>query len=237
MLCTLFFSSYPLHMKHRYTGRLLLAILLFWSTPHPMLAQSRHPLWGLSAGGGINFSYTDVKPSVITAEGSAAFLLQPLTSLQFSLGLHVGSLKAMTDNPSGAMNFSTTYFAPTLVARFFPAALVPNKEKDLFIDIASHLFIGAGLAVLNSTVSSQRLWRPDYGSYGDYVKSDLAYLAEIGYQYPLLTTARQRQLSVMVHYRFNFAQFDQADGYMPLPAGTSDNDAYNTLGATILWQW
>lgn len=225
-------------MRYTYTGYLLLAILLSWSTlPHAQAQTSDHKLWGLSTGGGVNFSYTDVKPSLTTPDVSLAFLMQPLASLQLSLGLHIGRLKGSTSSASGSMSFTNNYFAPTLVARFFPVALLPNKEEDRFIHLASKLFIGAGAAVLNSSVSSQRLWRPDYGSYGDYVKSGLAYLAEIGYQYPVYMLGDGSQLSLMVHFRFNFAQYDQADGYMPLPAGTSEHDAYNTLGAAIIWQW
>lgn len=223
--------------------RKILSILLGISLAGftPLHAQNAPPppppMWGVAIGAGLNFTYTDVKPTQPSPDFSATFLIQPIRSVQVGLGLHAGSLKARVNEASGRMGFTNRYLSPAVTLRFFPVALSPNKEDDLFLSLASGLFIGAGVAILNSNVSAARLWRPDYGSYGDFTASNLMYLGEIGYQYPIARIGDYSRLSVMAHFRLNFAQYDKVDGYMPLPAGVSDNDAYNTLGLALVWSW
>jgi len=194
--------------------------------------------WGISIGGGINFPYTDVKEAQPSPDLSADFLIQPFRSVQIAAGLHIGSLTSTNEGDSGPkIRFNTTYLAPTIVVRLFPFALSPNKSENHFISLASGLHVGAGASILNTNVSANRLWSKDYGSYGDFTASHLVYLAELGYQYPLAKIGEYSQLLLMAQFRLNFAQDDKVDGYMPLPEGSSANDAYNTLSVGVAWTW
>lgn len=191
--------------------------------------------FAVSVNGGLNFSYTDVKPSksAITFGIGGTYMATPY--LHVNLDLQKGWIKGgeFSDAATNTMGSDNSIFSVALTGRFLPLRLIRDNNKALAF--FSGLYGGTGLGLVSSSVKANVIPSPDYGSLKEFSGATLMWPIEAGINLPVAKLKGGKSVLINLNYRINLCFSDKIDGYVPTVESNKKNDAYNSLTAGVVF--
>ncbi len=224
-------------------GTALLAALLplsGWAQSEARASDEGSPSrFGISVNGGLTFSFTDVsksKTAPVVGLGAHYFATK---YAHVNIDVQKGSMKGGVPVQDGVneMGFENSFFYAVLTARLFPVALVRNDNNNKALSLLSCVYGGTGIGILSSSVKSNEINMPDYGSLREYSGTDIVVPVKVGFILPVVSLNNSKKLSINVDYRVNLCLTDKIDGYVPTVSANERNDAYNQLTAGLMLQF
>ncbi|HEU4610096.1 MAG TPA: hypothetical protein VFS31_18380 [Chitinophagaceae bacterium] len=207
--------------------------------PYTPIAGEDH--LGVSAGGGFSLPHTDFKHSaaVPAAVFGADVHYFSLDFLTISLGFQKGMLKGGEPLNESAWNktgFENNFYSFCLSFRLFPFALAENESRDKVLHVLSFWYAGTGLGYMYNDTKANYMQQAVYGSLVRYKGSSLFVPVETGINIPLARPGKNMIL-LNISYRLHLCFSDEIDGYVPTVEANKYNDAFSTLGASVIYKF